>query len=89
MELSAHAIDKLQTYGIEGVRFQGWCKALAQGEAFWDVTSGASGLVIRWEGRPWVVILSQNDGKVVTTYPTDERTVTNRRGGGRWIFPNN
>ena len=31
---------------------------------------------------------SQDGDKVVTTYPTDERTVTNRRGGGRWIFPN-
>ena len=41
-----------------------------------------------WEDRPWVVIFSQNDKKVVTTYPTDERTVTNRRGGGRWIFLN-
>ena len=76
MELSLHAIDKLQTYGIEG-------------ETFLDVSSGASGLLIVWEGRPWVVILSNNGLKVVTTYPTDERTVANRRGGGRWIFPNN
>jgi hypothetical protein len=58
VELSAHAIDRLQTYGIEGLRFQG------------------------------LDFLSQNDGTVDTTHPTDERTVTNRRGG-RWIFPNN
>lgn len=89
MELSHHAIDKLETYGIEGPRFQGWCTALERGEPFLDASTGAAGLVIRWEGRPWVVILSNNGGKGVTTYPTDERTLTNRRGGGRWIFPSN
>ena len=41
------------------------------------------------EGRPRVVILSQDGHRVVTTDPTDECTVANRRGGGRWIFPNN
>jgi hypothetical protein len=89
VELSLHAIDKLQTSGIEGERFQGWQTALQGGEPFLDASSGASGLLIVWEGRPWVVILSNNDLKVVTTYPTDERTVANHRGGGRWNFPNN
>ena len=51
MELSHHAIDKLETYGIEGPRFQGWCTALERGEAFLDASTGAAGLVIRWEGR--------------------------------------
>lgn len=87
MELSRHAIDKLQTYGIEGLRFQDWRDALLQGEAFQDLSTGVFGLVMLWEGRPWIVILSDDGSKVVTTYPTDERTVTNRRGGGRWIFP--
>ena len=50
--------------------------AVAKGSVFW------------WEERPWVVIFSQDGSRVVTTYPTDERTVTNRRGGGRWISPN-
>ena len=34
-------------------------------------------------GRPWVVILSQDGHRVVTTDPTAERTVSNRRGGAR------
>ena len=89
MELSRHAIDKLQTYGIEGLRFQDWRDALLQGEPFQDLSTGAVGLVMVWEGRPWIVILSEDESRVVTTYPTDERTVTNRRGGGRWIFPSN
>jgi hypothetical protein len=89
VDLSLHASDKLQAYGIEGERFQGWQTALHRGEPFLDVSSGASGLVISWEGRPWVVILSNSALKLVTTYPTDERTVANRRGGGLWIFPNN
>lgn len=59
VELSPHAIDKLQTYGIKWVRCQG------------------------------LDVCSQSGGNVVTTDPTDERTVTNRRGGGRWICPNN
>ena len=87
MELSRHAIDKLQTYGIEGLRFQDWRDALLQGEPFEDLSTEAFGLVMFWEGRPWIVILSEDGSRVVTTYPTDERTVTNRRGGGRWIFP--
>ncbi len=87
MELSRHAIDKLQTYSIKGLCFQDWRDALSQGEAFQDLSTGASGLVMLWEGRPWIVILTDDGSKVVTTYPTDERTVTNRRGGGRWIFP--
>jgi len=45
--------------------------AIAKGSVFW------------LEERPWVVIFSQDGGRVMTTYPTDERTVTNRRRGGR------
>lgn len=88
LELTGHAFDKLATYAIEGARLAAWQEALQAGEAFMDVTSGAIGSVFWWEDRPWVVIFSQNGERVVTTYPTDERTVTNRRGGGRWIFPN-
>ena len=50
--------------------------------------AACKGSVFWWEERPWVVIFSQDGSRVVTTYPTDERTVTNRRGGGRWISPN-
>ena len=32
---------------------------------------------------------SQDGHRIMTTDPTDERTVANRRGGGRWIVPNN
>jgi hypothetical protein len=88
LELTRHAVDKLATYAIEGLRLCSWQDALQGGEPFLDVTSGAKGSVFWWEERPWVVIFSQDGCRVVTTYPTDERTVTNRRGGGRWIFPN-
>ena len=88
LELTRHAVQKLTTYAIQGARLASWREALQGGEAFVDVTSGATGSVFWWEGRPWVVIFSQDGEAVVTTYPTDERTVTNRRGGGRWISPN-
>ena len=87
MELTRHAIDKLETYGIENERLGPWREALEKGETFLDVTSGVTGSLFWWEGRPWVVIFSQDGCRVVTTYPTDQRTVTNRRGGGRWISP--
>lgn len=89
LELTRHAAAKLATYGIEAEQLRSWRLALEGGEPFWDRTSGARGLVVSWEGRPWVVILSEDGVRVVTTYPTDARTVINRRGGGRWIFPSN
>ena len=49
--------------------------------------SGALVLVIHWEERPWIVILSEDGDRDLTTYPSDERTVMNRRGAGRWISP--
>jgi hypothetical protein len=45
--------------------------------------------VIQWEERPWIVILSEDGTRVVTIYPSDERTVTNRGGPGRWTYPAN
>ena len=48
----------------------------------------ATVVVSDWEDRPWIAILSQDGGRVITTYPTDQRTVTNRLGAGRWIKPN-
>jgi len=53
------------------------------------LTRHAAELVMHWEERPWIVILSKDGDRVVTTYPSDERTVTNRRGAGRWISPTN
>jgi hypothetical protein len=87
LELTCHAFDKLETYGIEAERLNSWREAQQKGEAFWDVTTGMPGNVFWWEGRPWVVIYSQDGSRIVTTYPTDPRTVTSRRRGGRWISP--
>ena len=83
LKLTQHAVDKLATYAIEGARLALWQEALQVGQSFIDLNSGPMGSVFWWEDRPWVVIFSQNDKKVVTTYPSDDRTVTNRRGAGR------
>ena len=32
--------------------------------------------------------LTPDDARVITVYPTDERTVQARRAGGRWLFLN-
>lgn len=85
MELSDHAIDKLETYGISGERLSGWEAALQQGQRFLDLTTGATVVVTQWEARPWITILSQNGERVITTYPTDHRTVDSRIGAQRWL----
>ena len=89
LQLTRHAADKLETYGIDGARLESWRAALERGDPFLDVVTGPLVLVMHWEERPWIVILSKDGDRVVTTYPSDERTVTNRRGAGRWIYPTN
>jgi hypothetical protein len=89
LQLTRHAADKLETYGIDGARLESWRAALERGESFLDVVTGSLVLVMHWEERPWIVILSKDGDRVVTTYPSDERTVTNRRGAGRWMYPAN
>lgn len=86
--LTRHAMDKLATYGIDGERLASWREALLAAERFTDVSTGARGLLMEWEGRPWIVILREDVETVVTTYPSDGRTVQNRFGGGRWILLN-
>ena len=89
MQLSRHAADKLETYGIDGARLESWRAALERGDPFLDVVTGSLVLVMHWEERPWIVILSKDGDRVETNYPSDESTVTNRRGAGRWIYPTN
>ncbi|MBD2422768.1 hypothetical protein [Cyanobium sp. FACHB-13342] len=88
MQLSRHAIDKLETYGICGDRLISWQEAFEQGQRHLDLSTAATVVVTVWENRPWIAILSQDEERVITTYPTDHRTVTNRLGAGRWINPN-
>ena len=85
MELSGHATNKLDTYGISGERLSAWKAALQQGQHFLDLTTSATVVVTEWEARTWITILSQNGERVITTYPTDHRTVANRIGAKRWL----
>jgi len=78
LQLTRHAADKLETYGIDGARLQSWRASLERGNPLLDVVIGSLVLVIQWEERPWIVILSEGEARVVTTDPSDERTVTNR-----------
>lgn len=87
MDLSRHGLAKLETYGISGERLESWWQALEQGQRFLDLGTGATVVVAEWEKRPWITILSQDGGRVITTYPTDHRTVINRLEAGRWIPP--
>ena len=46
------------------------------------------GTGVRVLDRPWVAVLTPDDTRVITVYPTDQRTVQARRAGGRWLFLN-
>ena len=62
------------------------------GPVWWSglqLSRHAAVLVMHWEERPWIVILSKDGARVAATYPSDERTVTNRRVAGRWMDPAN
>ena len=56
----------------------------------------AVGRVIRYRyqlvNRPHQLVestvLTPDDARVITVYPTDQRTVEARRAGGRWLFLN-
>ncbi|MGL6135505.1 MAG: hypothetical protein ACRC1L_15165, partial [Prochlorococcaceae cyanobacterium] len=62
--------------------------ALQQGVRHVDLNTAARIVVSQWEGRPWIAVLSQDGERVITTYPTDQRTVANRLESGRWMKPN-
>ena len=86
MEFSQHALDKCSLYGVnpELVR-----EALAGGETFLDLNrSGSRARVFEFLDRPWVAVLTPDGARVITVYPTDQRTVQARRAGGRWLFLN-
>jgi hypothetical protein len=87
VDLSRHALTKLETYGIDGERLQSWWQAVQGGKRFLDLGTGAVVVLAEWEHRPWIAILSQDGKRIVTLYPTDHRTVTNRLEAGRWIQP--
>lgn len=86
MHFSQHALEKCALYGVnpELVR-----DALAEGETFLDLNRGGSrARVFEFLDRPWVAVLTPDDARVITVYPTDQRTVQARRAGGRWLFLN-
>ena len=86
MRFSQHALEKCALYGVnpELVR-----DALAEGETFLDLNRGGSrARVFEFLDRPWVAVLTPDDARVITVYPTDQRTVEARRAGGRWLFLN-
>jgi hypothetical protein len=86
MEFSQHALDKCSLYGVNPELVQ---DALASGETFLDLNRGGSRTrVFEFQDRPWVAVLTSDDARVITVYPTAQRTVEARRAGGRWLFLN-
>lgn len=86
MEFSQHPLDKCALYGVNPELVQ---DALASGETFLDLNRGGSrARVFEFLERPWVAVLTPDDARVITVYPTDQRTVEARRAGGRWLFLN-
>lgn len=86
MQYSQHALDKCLLYGVTPQLVQ---DAPESGETFLDLNRGGSrARVFEFLDRPWVAVLTPDDARVITVYPTDQRTVEARRAGGRWLFLN-
>ena len=86
MQFSQHALDKCALYGVDPELVS---DALTAGKTFLDLNRGGSrARVFEFLDRPWVAVLTPDDARVITVYPTDQRTVEARRAGGRWLFLN-
>jgi hypothetical protein len=86
MQFSQHALEKCALYGVHPQLVR---NALAAGENFLDHNRGGSrARVFEFLDRPWVAVLTPDDARVITVYPTNQRTVQARRAGGRWLFLN-
>lgn len=84
MQFSQHALEKCDLYGVEPEKL---LQALTEGQTFIDLNRGGSrARVFEFLDRPWVAVLTPDDARVITVYPTDQRTVEARRAGGRWVF---
>ena len=83
MQLTRHAIEKCETYEVDAAAV---LSAMRSGETFLDLhRGGAVARLFRFRDRPWVAVLNPVTNKVVTVYPTDQRTVKARRRSGRWM----
>lgn len=84
MQLTRHAIEKCATYGVAANAI---VNALQAGETFIDLHCSGTLVRIFWfQHRPWVAVLNPGSERVITVYPTDQRTVDARRNGGRWVL---
>jgi hypothetical protein len=83
MRLTQHAMEKCQAYGVEASSL---LKALQMGETFIDLARGGTMVrIFKFLDRPWVAVLNPDRERVITLYPTDQRTVESRRRNGRWM----
>ena len=83
MRLTQHTMEKCQAYGVEAASL---LEALQIGETFIDLARGGTMVrIFKFLGRPWVAVLDTDTERVITLYPTDQRTVESRRSNGRWM----
>ncbi len=80
MEWSQHALEKLRIYEIASEAIEG----ASVRQELRDRESGALLQVVEFQNRPWVMVISAESGKVMTVYPTDEKTLEHRIKSGRW-----
>ena len=84
MQFSQHALEKCALYGVNPEQL---LQALHEGQTFLDLNRGGSwARVFFFLDRPWVAVLTPDDARVITVYPSDQRTIEARRAGGRWVF---
>ena len=82
MKFSAHAKEKLNTYGLS---LEVMRRALSRPiEKLYDVTYGSEVYIISLETRVFVVVVEGDE--VITIYPSSMDKVEKRRKAGRWIL---
>ncbi|MBI3582846.1 MAG: hypothetical protein HY096_02710 [Nitrospinae bacterium] len=82
IKFSYHAEFKLILYGIEKEEvvsalnhFELKCE---------DTVEDSKIIIIQIRNRLFVVVLSSDSKKLITIYPTDDKTIENRIKKGRW-----
>ncbi len=82
MELSTHAITKLEIYSIDlDILYESLKKPLLE---LYDREEHSLIKIIKVNEIPFVCVFSIETNKMITIYRTDNLTINNRRNSKRW-----
>jgi hypothetical protein len=82
MNFTQHALDKLERYGIDPERILEASKDALHN--LHDTQEKSQIKIINYRGVLLALVIDPESQNLVTVYRTDDRTIENRRKGGRW-----